>query len=138
MSDASAPASKPAGAEKDSPKQRLLRLGFLALLAGGLVLWTQLRKPRALGVKLDLTAALPGELREIDLIVRRGDRVLVREDRRFDNGAPQIFSAQVQATPGDAELEADLIYRDRAATRTRAAIHLSSDAPAQVLAKAAR
>ena len=126
------------GAEKDSPKQRLLRLGFLLLLAGGLVLWTQLRKPRELVVELDLAAALPGEVSEVDLIVRRGERLLVRKDLKFENGASQILSETFQATPGAAEIEADVIYRDHRTVRTRADVKLAEGAPARVVLEPAR
>jgi hypothetical protein len=38
------------------------RLIFLALLGGGLLLWSQLRKPRDLILLVDLTEALPGDV----------------------------------------------------------------------------
>jgi len=126
------------GAGRDTPRQRLLRLGFLALLAGGLVLWTQARKPRALGLELDLAAALPGQLSEVDLIVRRGDRLLWRKQLAFGKeGAPQLLREQLEATPGEAELEAELVYRGRQATRTRAAIALDPGVAARVVAASA-
>ena len=121
--------------EKDTPRQRLLRLGFLALLAGGLVLWTQVRKPREMIVELDLAAAMPGELSEVDLLVTRDGHLLWRKVLNFEGGgAPQILRNELRAKPGAAELEADLIYRARPTRRTRAAIELSASTPARVVA----
>ena len=54
------------------PRERggvLLRLGFFLLLAGGLLLWSELRRPRDLGLELDLTGALPGQIVEVDVTV---------------------------------------------------------------------
>ena len=122
--------------EKDTPRQRLLRLGFLALLAGGLVLWTQLRKPRELIIELDLAAAMPGELSEVDLLITREGHLLSRKVLNFDvSGAPQILRSELRAKPGAAELEADLIYRSGPTRRTRAQIELSVSAPARVAAE---
>ena len=58
------------------PRERgglLLRLGFLLFLAGGLALWSELRRPRDLRLELDLTSALPGEIVELDVTVLRDD-----------------------------------------------------------------
>ncbi len=124
--------------EKDTPRQRLLRLGFLALLAGGLVLWTQLRKPRDLVIELDLAAAMPGELSEVDLLVTREGHLLSRTVLNFDHaGAPQILRNELRAKPGTAELEADLVYRSRPTRRTRAQIELDVSKPARVAAERA-
>ena len=49
----------------------------------------------------------------------------------------EVPSIAVAGT-GEAELEADLIYRERTASRTRAQVLLTSDAPAQVQADAVR
>jgi hypothetical protein len=127
-------ARRPArSAQEVALPQRLLRLAFLALLAGGVVLWTRARQPRALPLEVDLAAALPGELREVDLIVTRGARLLARKDLRYGpGGAPQLLYEQVEASPGAAELEAELVYRDRPAVRARETLSLSPDAPARV------
>src|SRR5438034_9773215 len=86
------------------------RLIFLALLAGGLIVWTQFRRPRDMIVELDLTGALPGEIVEADLIVRRAGHVLLRSTRSFGAaGAPGLLSLSVRTTPGPAELEATLV-----------------------------
>lgn len=121
---------------KDTPRQRLLRLGFLALLAGGLVLWTELRKPREMAVELDLASALPGELREVDLVVTRDGQLLSRQELHYEaGGAPQIVRSQLRARAGSADLEADLIYRARPASRARAHIELRAAVPARVTAE---
>ena len=114
----------------------LLRLGFLLLLGGGLLLWSQLRKPRDCAVELDLTRALPGELVEVDLIVRRDGRLLLRSDLRYGKGgAPATVRVTVHAAPGEAEVEATLAYPGRAAQRTLLRVHLSEGAPARVAAQ---
>src|SRR5439155_515433 len=88
-----------------------LRLGFLALLAGGLIVWTQLRKPRDLRLEVDLTSVLPGEITEVDLVVRRGGSLIARSDVVYGQaGAPGLIETVVRAAPGRAEVEATLVY----------------------------
>jgi hypothetical protein len=112
------------------------RLAFLALLAGGLLFWTHQRRPRDLAVRLDLTSALPGEIVEVDLIVRRGDRALARRDSRYGTrGAPGQVEVVVHAAPGEAEVEATLVYAGRPARRTVRQIRLSENSPASVRAE---
>ena len=117
----------------------LLRVGFVAALGGGLMLWSQLRKPRDCAVEVDLTSALPGDIVEVDLIVRRGGHLLLRSELRYGAaGAPATASATVHAAPGEAEVEATLIYSGpsgRPALRTRAQVALSASAPARVAAQ---
>lgn len=114
----------------------LLRVGFVAALGGGLLLWSHLRKPRDCVVELDLSAALPGELVEVDLIVRRGGRLLQRNDLRYGaRGAPGMVRATVHAAPGAAEVEATLVRGDRSASRMLMAVELSGTQPARVLAR---
>lgn len=103
----------------------LLRVAFLALLAGGLLLWGALRKPRELAVTVDLAAMMPGEISEVDAIVRRGGRLLARHEAKFGKeGAPGTLRFMVRAAPGDAELETTLLYPGKPARRTIARIRL--------------
>ncbi len=70
--------------------------------------------------------------------MRRGDCLLWRKQLAFGKeGAPQVLREQLEATPGAAELEAELVYRGHTATRTRAAIALDPAAAARVVAAAA-
>ena len=114
-----------------------LRLVFMLVLVGGLVIWLQARKPRPCLVELDLSSVLPGELTEIDLLVRREGRGLLRIDTRYGpRGAPGLVKVEVQARPGAAEVEATLLYgKGREARRTRAQVRLAEDAPARVHAE---
>ncbi|HUJ27929.1 MAG TPA: hypothetical protein VLW85_18035 [Myxococcales bacterium] len=97
----------------------LLRAAFFTLLAGGLLLWGELRRPRELPVTIDLTAMTPGEISEIDAIVRRGGHVLGRHQARFGgDGAPGTLKFMVRAAPGDAEMETTLVYPGKGARRT--------------------
>ena len=113
-----------------------LRLGFLVLLGGGLLFWSHLRKPRDCAVELDLTRALPGDVLEVDLIVRRDGRLLERSDLRYGAaGAPGTVRATVHAAPGGADVEATLVYAGRLARRLQARVDLSATAPAVVVAR---
>ena len=103
----------------------LLRAAFLTLLAGGLLLWSQLRRPRELPVTIDLTAMAPGEISEVDAVVRRGGRVLARHEARFGSeGAPGTLKFMVRAAPGAAELETTLVYPGKPARRSVESIRL--------------
>lgn len=114
----------------------LLRVGFVAVLGGGLLLWSHLRKPRDCAVELDLTHALPGEVVEVDLIVRRGGKLLERSDLRYGtSGAPATLSLTVHAAPGAADVEATLVNADGTARRTQERVALSAAAPARVIAR---
>ncbi len=84
----------------------LLRLGFLALLGGGLLLWSELRRPRDLALDLDLTNALPGDVVEVDLTVSRDGRPLLRLDQKYGSGgAPAVLHLTVRGRPGPAEVD---------------------------------
>lgn len=110
----------------------LARLIFLALLAGGLVLWLQLRKPRELLVRIDLTGAMPGNVVEADIVVRRGSEALTRSDRHFGRtGAPGALEVLVHARPGDAEVETTLVYAGATARKLVQPVTLG-DEPALV------
>jgi hypothetical protein len=111
------------------------RLLFLALLGGGLLLWTQLRKPREMVVQIDLTQALPGEITEVDVVVRRGRHALARHDVRYGfSGAPGLIEMAVHATPGDAEVETTLVYAGKPALKSMSHATLAESPPARVRA----
>jgi hypothetical protein len=117
-------------------RQVALRVGFLALLAGGLLLWSRARMPRDVSVVIDLTGALPGELSEVDVVVTRSGRALARVDRRFALGtAPQQVRVQLRAPPGTAEVDATLIYPGRAAHRTQGEVMLEEEKSATLIAR---
>ncbi len=114
----------------------LLRVGFVAVLGGGLMLWSHLRKPRDCTVELDLTRALPGEVVEVDLIIRRGGKLLERSDLRYGtSGAPSTLRLLVHAAPGEGDVEATLLHADGTARRTQEHVTLSAAVPARVLAR---
>jgi len=103
----------------------ILRVAFLALLAGGLLLWARLRMPRTLPVTLDLADAFPGQIAEVDVIVTREGRLLTRVDRRFGaQGAPEQLALEVRARPGPAQVEATLVYAGTPAVRANFAVEL--------------
>jgi hypothetical protein len=97
----------------------LPRLLFLAVLGGGLLWWADLRKPRDLRLSVDLTEALPGHVREVDVVVRRAGHVLARHDIRYgEAGAPATVDVIVHAAPGQAEVETTLAYGATPARRS--------------------
>ena len=70
---------------------------LLAVLGGGLLVWSQLRRPRDLKISLDLTAALPGDVKDVDVIVRRGGHALARHFVRYGvAGAPGTVGSGTQ------------------------------------------
>ena len=99
--------------------QRVLRVGFLALLGGGLLLFARARAPREMLVEVDLTGALPGDVVESDVVVSREEHSLARVDERYGaSGAPSTLRVQVRARPGAANVEVTLIAPGGAARRT--------------------
>ncbi len=111
----------------------LVRAAFLALLGGGLLLWAQMRGPRELRLELDLTRALPGEIAGLDVVVRRGQRALARDEMSFGKeGAPGRLEFRVRAAPGEAEVEATVTYSGKPSRRTSARVKLSEDTPTVV------
>jgi hypothetical protein len=109
------------------------RLAFLVLLGGVLILWGELRKPRDLVLQVDLSAALPGEIQEVDVIVRRGGHALARHDVRYGAaGAPGVLEFVVHAAPGEAEVETSLGSPGKPERRVMSQVKLSKDAPARV------
>jgi len=113
----------------------LLRLGFLLLLGGGLLLWSELRRPRDLALELDLTSALPGDIVEVDVTVLRDGRPLLRFDQEYGAaGAPATLRLTVHARPGPVEVDVTLIDSRGGARRTRATVELSKGRSAVVKA----
>jgi hypothetical protein len=114
----------------------LLRLGFLAALGGVLLVWAQWRKPRDLVLQIDLTAALPGEITAIDVVVRRDGHALARHDLRYGSaGAPGMLDLPVHAPPGAAEVETTLVYGGKPAHRSVAQVKLAEGVPARARAE---
>jgi hypothetical protein len=112
------------------------RLLFLALLAGGLVWWSQLRRPRDLRLSVDLTATMPGDVTEVDVIVRRGGHALARHEVRYGaEGAPATVQFIVHAPPGEAEVETTLGYAKQPSRRSVAPVRLSAESEARVRAE---
>ena len=112
------------------------RLLFLAFLAGGLVWWSQLRRPRDLGLSVDLTAVMPGDVTEVDVIVLRGGHALARHEVRYGaEGAPATVELIVHAVPGAAEVETTLAYAKQPSRRSVARVQLSAEAAARVRAE---
>ena len=113
------------------PRERgglLLRLGFLLFLAGGLALWSELRRPRDLRLELDLTSALPGEIVELDVTVLRDGRALLRFDQKYGSGgAPATLRLTVRARPGPVEVDVMLVDARGNARRTRAPVELRTN-----------
>jgi hypothetical protein len=105
------------------------------LLGGGLLLWSELRKPRDLALDLDLTSALPGEIVEVDVTILRDGRPLLRFDQRYGTaGAPGMLHLAVRARPGPVEVDVMLIDAAGSARRTRASVELGKDTTAVVKA----
>ena len=113
------------------PRERgglLLRLGFLLLLAGGLAVWSELRRPRDLGLELDLTSALPGDIAEVDVTVLRDGHPLLRFDQKYGSaGAPATLHLTLRARPGPVEVDVMLIDARGNARRTQASVELRKD-----------
>ena len=117
-------------------RQIELRIGFVAVLCGGLLLWSRARTPRSVDLIIDLTDALPGEITEIDVVVRRGGSGLLRVDRRFALGsAPQKVHLQVRALQGPAEVETTLVYSGKPARRSQTTVELDEEHPAVMPAR---
>jgi hypothetical protein len=113
-------------------KQLAWRLLFLAVLGGGLLFWTQQRKPRDLTLQIDLTGALPGEIVEVDVVVRREGHLLARHDVRYGAaGAPGLLEMPVHAAPGEAEVETTLVYSGKEARRSVVTVRLQEGVPAR-------
>ena len=109
------------------------RFLFLALLAGVLLWWSQSRRPHDLRLELDLTGALPGEMTDVDVVVRRSGRALARHEVSYGpSGAPATVEMIVHAPPGDVEVETTLGYVAKPSRRTVARVRLSADAPMRI------
>ena len=117
-------------------REILLRVVFVALLGGGLLLWTRGRQPRDLILLVDLTSALPGDIVEVDVVVRRGDHPLARHDVQYGKaGAPGLVELPIHAAPGDAEVETTLVYAGKPARKSVAQVKLEEKSPARIRAQ---
>ena len=117
-------------------REILLRVIFVALLGGGLLLWTRGRQPRDLTLRVDLTAALPGDIVEVDVVVRRDGHALARHDVRYGKaGAPATVELPIHAPPGDAEVETTLVYSGKPAHKSVAQVKLAEETAARVRAE---
>ena len=114
----------------DRKRQLWLRAAFLALLAGGLLFWARLRAPKELSIIIDFTDSLPGDLREVDVLVTRGGQLLFRSDRKYAGDAPQRLALELRAAEGAAEVDATLVYRVGPARRARSTVELREGQPA--------
>jgi hypothetical protein len=123
----------PAGALRAGLLPRLL---FLVVLGGGLLWWSELRKPRELHVAVDLTGVLPGDVREVDVVVSRGGHALARHDVSYGaGGAPGMIEIVLHAAPGDADVETTLRYEGKPAHRSLSRVRLVADRQVQVRAE---
>jgi len=94
------------------------------------------RQPRDLILLVDLTSALPGDIVEVDVVVRRGDHALARHDVQYGKtGAPGQVEMLVHASPGDAEVETTLVYAGKPARKWVAPVKLNENTPARIRAQ---
>jgi hypothetical protein len=120
----------------DRGRQLLLRVVFVAVLAGGLLYWSQLRKPQDLKLQIDLTSALPGEITELELVVRREGHLITRKQIQYGKaGAPGLFETEIHARPGPTDVEVTLVYENKSAHRTSTTVDLAGDKPARISAR---
>ena len=83
-------------------------------------------------LQVDLSGALPGEIVEVDVVVRREGHALARHDIEYGkSGAPGLVELPVHAAPGTAEVETTLVYAGKPAHRTTASVLLTADSPAR-------
>lgn len=109
------------------------RLILLAVVAVGVLWWSQARRPRDLGLQIDLTAVEPGGVTGIEAIVRRGGHAIARHEVTYgSSGAPATVELVVHAAPGEAEVETTVTYPAKPARRSVSRVKLSPDAPARV------
>jgi hypothetical protein len=112
------------------------RLILLAVVAVGLLWWSQARSPRDLRLQIDLTATEPGNATALEVIVSRGGHALARHEVQYGaGGAPATAEFVVHAPSGQAEVETTVAHAGKEATRTVSRVELSPDAPARVRAQ---
>ena len=117
--------------------RRLLpRLVFLLVLGGGLLLWSHLRRPRDLMLQIDLTQALPGDVVEADVVVRRGVHAVARHDVRYgSSGAPGVMEVPIRAAPGDVDVEVTLVPATGPSRKVEQRLRLEPEGPARMTAR---
>jgi len=112
------------------------RLILLAVVAVGLLWWSQARRPRDLRLQIDLTGVEPGDATAIEVIVRRGGHALARHEVSYGgSGAPATAEYVVHAPPGQVEVETTVTYAAKEARRSVSRVKLSPDSPARVRAQ---
>ena len=117
-------------------RQAVFRVVFFAALAAGLLFWSRQRRPIDLPLQVDLTSALPGEIVELDVVVRRNGHALGRHDVSYGKeGAPGVIEMSIHAFPGPAEVETTLVYSGRPARKSVSAVELVEKPAARVEAK---
>lgn len=113
------------GATQEARLKLAARVFFLLLLAGSLGLWAQLRMPRSLRLDVDLTSALPGHLREVDVVVARDGEAVARQQTTWGAaGAPATLHLDLRARPGAFDVETTLVDQAHHAQRVRAHVVL--------------
>lgn len=121
------------GATQEARLRLVARGAFLLLLAGSLGLWAHLRMPRALRLDVDLTSALPGQLREVDVVVMRGGEAVSRQRSTWGAaGAPATLHLDLRGRPGAFDVETTLVDEARHAQRVRAHVVLREGEPGTV------
>jgi hypothetical protein len=109
------------------------RLILLAVVAVGLLWWSQARRPRDLRLQIDLTGVEPGDATAVEVIARRSGHALARHEVGYGaSGAPATVELIVHAPPGEAEVETTVTYAAKQARRSLSRVKLSPDAPARV------
>ncbi len=109
------------------------RLILLAVIAVGVLWWSQARRPRDLRLEIDLTAVEPGDVTGIEVLVRRGGHALARHEVSYgSSGAPGTMELVVHAPPGEVEVETTVSSAAKPARRSVSRVKLSADAPARV------
>jgi len=117
-------------------RKLVARFLFVALVASALLWWSQSRRPRDLRLAIDLTGALPGDITDVDVIVRRQGHALARHEVQYGaSGAPGTVELVVHAPPGEAEVETTLSYGAKPARKSVSRVTLSAEGPTRVRAE---
>ena len=109
-------------------RQRLLRVLLLTLFAGGALFYVKTQAPKALPLVIEIGDAR--SVKELDLVVRRGGRLLHRIDQTFALGAPSQVRIEVRAPPGPVEIELVLVGAQGQARKGTGTVDLSDETTA--------